>query len=131
MPVVSEAVKAERLAKAKDWLADDTIELQYSTASGYYVPPAFRSTPANKITDDFVQLLMKAQGYKRRAKKDGATGTGSESDTSSDKKKPKSPEQVIDIGTQPLTWEEPQGSTLERILEILEKWDTFGLRTTI
>jgi hypothetical protein len=68
MANVSDAVKAQRAEKAKAWIMvhNKTCDLYYASASGYYVPLKYRSSPATKIDDETVIELMKAQGYKPR-----------------------------------------------------------------
>jgi len=126
MPAVADAVKAERLAKAQKWMAEHekTDELFYSTATGYYVPKEYRSKGTKEIKEDETILnLMKAQGYKPRAKKEGETSSSSDKKTE-DKTEDNKTEntQPIVLGTQVELVEktpEPETNTNPSVLEKL------------
>jgi hypothetical protein len=131
MPIVADAVKAERLAVAEQWVADnwaaEDLELVYSSATGYYVPKKYRSKSPKDIEDEDVLNLMKAQGYKPRAKKSP----------------PPSVEPIVLLSDESLSTivssdENTNGNTndtadscIQKLVKLLEKWDVQGIKVTV
>jgi hypothetical protein len=76
MPQINDDVRNNRLQKACEWLISNAEshtwsdkDLVLASAIGYFVPSSFRSATSANINDDRIIELMKAQGYKPRAKK--------------------------------------------------------------
>ena len=131
MPIVADAVKAERLAVAQKWMDDNgpaDTELVYSSATGYYVPKKYRSKSTKDIEDENVLNLMKAQGYKPRAKKSPSVDEGPivlASDTESN-----------GVSLSDAVVEHPKAkatleSSIEKLVNLLEKWDVQGIKVVV
>jgi len=149
MPIVADAVKAGRLLAAEQWVADngpaynwaaDGLELVYSSATGYYVPKKYRSKNPKDIEDENVLNLMKAQGYKPRAKKspsvetlpptqplvmltDESNGVSLSTIVNSDEKDNTKNNDTAAKAT--------TDSSIEKLVNLLEKWDVQGIKVIV